>query len=78
MEAMVPRPLGYTGALPWLVTAVGLVLGLGSTAVIDLNLRLRNSAVTEFQVTPRRHVLLSFNGIGHLEHGVGADWITWA
>jgi broad specificity phosphatase PhoE len=59
-------------------TAVGLVLGLSGSAVIDLNLRMRNSAVTEFQVTPRRHVLVSFNGIPHLEQGVGADWITHA
>ncbi len=59
-------------------TAVGIVLGLGASAVIDLNLRLRNSAVSEFQVTPRRTLLLSFNAIPHLEYGVGPDWITWA
>lgn len=59
-------------------TAVGLVLGLGGTTVIDLNLRMRNSSVTEFQVMPSRLLLLSFNGVGHLEHGVGADWITHA
>lgn len=59
-------------------TAVGLVLGLGASAVIDLNLRLRNSAVCELQVTPKRHVLVSFNGIPHLEYGVGSDWITSA
>ena len=59
-------------------TAVGLVLGLQGPAIIDLNLRMRNTAVTEFQVTPRRHVLVSFNGIGHLEQGVPAGWITHA
>lgn len=58
--------------------AVGLVLGLAPAAVIDLNLRLRNSAVCELQVTPKRHLLVSFNGIGHLETGVGPDWITYA
>jgi len=58
--------------------AVGLVLGLAPAAVIDLNLRLRNSSVTEFQVTPKRHLLIAFNGIGHLEQGVGADWVTYA
>ncbi|GAB4036978.1 MAG: histidine phosphatase family protein [Rubrivivax sp.] len=61
-----------------IATAVGLVLGLGASAVIDLNLRMRNSAVTELQVTPRRHLLVSFNGIPHLENGVPADWITHA
>ena len=58
--------------------AVGLVLGLAPAAVIDLNLRLRNSAVTEFQVTPRRLLLISFNAIGHLEQGVGPEWVTYA
>ena len=41
-------------------------------------MRLRNSAVTEFHVTPKRHVLVSFNAIGHLEQGVAPDWITYA
>jgi broad specificity phosphatase PhoE len=59
-------------------TALGLVLGLGHTAVIDLNLRLRNSAVCELQVTSKRHILISFNAIPHLEYGVGPDWITSA
>ena len=59
-------------------TAVGLVLGLQPDTVVDLNLRIRNSAVTEFQVTPRRHLLVSFNGIPHLEQGVDADWVTYA
>jgi hypothetical protein len=58
--------------------AVGLVLGLTPAAVIDLNLRLRNSAVTEFQVTPKRHLLISFNAIGHLEQGLGPEWVTYA
>ena len=61
-----------------IATAVGLVLGLQGTPVIDLNLRMRNSSVTEFQVMPKRHVLVSFNGVPHLEQGVGAEWITHA
>lgn len=61
-----------------IATAVGLVLGLAPAAVIELNLRIRNSAVTEFSFTPKRHVLLSFNGIPHLEQGAGADWVTYA
>jgi broad specificity phosphatase PhoE len=61
-----------------IATAVGLVLGVGGSTVIDLNLRMRNSSVTEFQVLPRRPVLVSFNGIPHLEQGVGAEWITFA
>jgi broad specificity phosphatase PhoE len=61
-----------------IATAVGLVLGLAPQAVIELNLRIRNSAVTEFAFTPRRHALVSFNTIAHLERGVPADWVTYA
>jgi broad specificity phosphatase PhoE len=37
-----------------------------STAV-ELNLRIRNSSLTEFAATPRRHHLVSFNGLPHLD-----------
>jgi broad specificity phosphatase PhoE len=62
-----------------IATAVGLVLGLRPQAVIELNLRVRNSAVTELLLTPKAPLLLAFNGIGHLEQpGVPGDWITYA
>lgn len=61
-----------------IATAVGLVLGLAPAAVIELNLRIRNSAVTEFAVTPRRQSLVSFNAIPHLEGEADANWITYA
>jgi broad specificity phosphatase PhoE len=59
-------------------TAVGLVLGLSPEAVVDLNLRIRNSAVTEFVASPKRHSLLSFNGLPHLHKPELADWVTYA
>ena len=59
-------------------TAVGLVLGLSADAVIELNLRIRNSALTEFHFTPKRHALVSFNSVAHLEQPGHADWITYA
>ena len=34
---------------------------------IELNLRIRNSSLTEFAATPRRHQLVSFNGLPHLD-----------
>lgn len=34
---------------------------------VELNLRIRNSALTEFATTPRRHHLVSFNGLPHLD-----------
>ena len=52
---------------------MGLVLGLASDAVIELNLRIRNSALTEFHFTPKRHVLVSFNSIAHLESPAHAE-----
>jgi len=61
-----------------IATAVGLVLGLAPAAVIELNMRIRNSAVTEFAFTRSRHVLVSFNGIAHLEAMPGGHWITYA
>jgi len=58
--------------------AVGLVLGLAPEAVAELNLRIRNSAVTEFVASPKRHSLLSFNGLPHLHKPELADWVTYA
>lgn len=34
---------------------------------VELNLRIRNSSLTEFAATPRRHNLVSFNGLPHLD-----------
>jgi broad specificity phosphatase PhoE len=36
-------------------------------AAVELNLRIRNSSLTEFTSTPRRHHLVSFNGLPHLD-----------
>jgi broad specificity phosphatase PhoE len=58
--------------------AVGLVLGLAPEAVVELNLRIRNSAVTEFVASSKRHSLLSFNGLPHLHKPELADWVTYS
>jgi broad specificity phosphatase PhoE len=58
--------------------AVGHVLNLEIDGVIELNLRLRNSAVCEFSFNPKRHSLVSFNTIPHLETPGHKDWITYA
>jgi broad specificity phosphatase PhoE len=58
-------------------TAVGQVLGLAPATTIELNLRIRNSAVTEFIVTPKRHQLLSYNTLPHLDGPDHADWVTY-
>ena len=59
-------------------TAVGHVLGLSPDATIDLNMRIRNSAVTEFVFSPRRHTLLTYNTLPHLDGAEFKDWVTYA
>jgi broad specificity phosphatase PhoE len=59
-------------------TAVGAVLGTKPQATIDLNMRIRNTAVTEFAFTPKRHALIMFNAIPHLDAAEYRDWVTYA
>lgn len=59
-------------------TAVGQVLGTAPETTIELNMRIRNSAMTEFAFTPKRHVLLTFNTLPHLDDAEYASWITYA
>ncbi len=59
-------------------TAVGQVLGTSAETTIELNLRIRNTAVTEFTFTPRRHMLVSFNCLPHLDAPDLRSWITYA
>ena len=59
-------------------TAVGQVLGTSPETTIELNLRIRNTSVTEFAFTPKRHMLVGYNAIPHLEHPDYASWITYS
>ncbi len=61
-----------------IATAVGLVLGLPAPVTIELNMRIRNSALTEFAFTPKRHALLSFNHLPHLDQPARRDWLTYS
>ncbi len=61
-----------------IATAVGHVLGISPEATIDLNMRIRNSSVTEFAFTPKRHMLVCYNTIAHLEHPDYAQWVTYS
>jgi broad specificity phosphatase PhoE len=58
--------------------AVGHVLGLQPEAVIELNLHLRNSAVCELRMTPKRLHLMTFNTLPHLSEPEQASWVTHA
>jgi broad specificity phosphatase PhoE len=59
-------------------TAVGHVLGTTPETTIELNMRIRNSAVTEFNFNPKRHTLLTFNTLPHLDSPEHAHWQTYA
>lgn len=61
-----------------IATAVGHVLGTTPETTIELNMRIRNSSVTEFAFTRKRHTLLTYNTLPHLEHADHASWITYA
>ena len=59
-------------------TAVGHVLGTSPDATIDLNMRIRNASVTEFAFTPKRHMLVTYNTLPHLDDAAYADWVTYS
>ena len=59
-------------------TAVGQILGTTPETTIELNMRIRNSAVTEFNFNPKRHALQTFNTLPHLDQPEYASWVTYA
>jgi broad specificity phosphatase PhoE len=59
-------------------TAVGHVLGTAPETTIELNLRIRNCSLTEFAFTPKRHMLVTYNTLPHLDAPEHADWITYS
>lgn len=61
-----------------IATAVAQVLQAPPATVIDLNMRLRNSALTEFAYTSRRHMLVSYNMLPHLDAPERADWVSYS
>jgi broad specificity phosphatase PhoE len=58
-------------------TAVAHVLDAPPTTAIELNLRIRNSALTEFAFTPKRHMLVTYNTLPHLDHPERHSWVTF-
>ncbi|MBV8036354.1 histidine phosphatase family protein [Roseateles sp.] len=61
-----------------IATAVGQVLACPPESCVELNLRIRNSAVTEFAFNPRRHHLVSFNTLPHLDAPDARGLVTHA
>jgi broad specificity phosphatase PhoE len=63
------------GPIAAMVTAA---LKAPPASAVELNLRIRNSSLTEFASTPRRHHLVSFNGLPHLDTHPDTALITYA
>jgi len=61
-----------------IATAVHQVLGTPAETMIELNMRIRNSALTEFAFTPKRHMLVSYNHLPHLDTAERRGWETYA
>lgn len=61
-----------------IATAMGHVLSTPPEVTIALNMRIRNSAVTEFSVNPKRLMLQTFNTLPHLDQPEHAALVTHA
>jgi broad specificity phosphatase PhoE len=60
-----------------IATAVAQVLQAPPASIVELNLRIRNSALTEFVFTRKRHALAVFNSLPHLDTPERAGWVTY-
>jgi broad specificity phosphatase PhoE len=59
-------------------TALGEILGLEIPARIEMNLRLRNTAVNEIVMNRQRLSAVAINQIAHLQTPAYLDWVTYA
>jgi broad specificity phosphatase PhoE len=58
--------------------AIGHVLATPPEATIELNMRLRNTAVSELTFSPKRYALHTFNTLNHLDAPEFSKWLTFA
>ena len=61
-----------------IASAVAQTLDASPHAFVELNMRIRNTGVTEFAFNAKRHALLSFNALPHLDAPPYSDWQTYA
>ena len=59
-------------------TMVGRLLNTPPETTIELNMQIRNTALTDVMVTPRAARLVCFNHLPHLDGAAFAEWITHA
>ncbi len=57
---------------------VGQVLGAPPASIIELNLRIRNSSITELAFTRGRYALLAYNQVPHLDSAARRAWVTYS
>jgi broad specificity phosphatase PhoE len=60
-----------------IATAVAEVMRAPHEQVIELNLRIKNSSLTQLHVTPKRIMLDGFNHVPHLDHPERLAWVTY-
>lgn len=58
--------------------AVGHVLGASAEVTVELNLRIRNSSLSQFSYNAKKHSLLTYNMLPHLDGPEYQSWITYA
>ena len=61
-----------------IATVVSRVLQAPPESSIELNLRIRNTALTELVFNPKKQMLLTFNTLPHLDDETHPNWITYA
>jgi broad specificity phosphatase PhoE len=60
-----------------IASTVAHVMQAAPTSWIELNLRIRNASLTQFEFNPKRHSLLTYNTLPHLDGPAYADWVTY-
>ena len=61
-----------------IATAIGQVLGTPPDTTIELNLRYRNTAVSELNLGRRGLMLTTYNTLPHLDAPAWRDWVSYA
>ncbi|MDB5753266.1 MAG: histidine phosphatase family protein [Ramlibacter sp.] len=71
------KVLAVTSGGP-IAAAVGQVLLTPPETTIEPKLRIRNTSVTEFAFTPKRHMMVGYNAIPHLDQAGYDDWGSYS
>jgi len=60
-----------------IATCVGKLLNTPPESMVEMNMRIRNTAVTECVYSIKRTTLVSFNTLNHLDGDAYRDWVTF-